>query len=259
MQYTSTANLMIKSLRALRTKKGRAEQQRFLIEGTRLVGDALADGVRPEQVLYDPARPAAVTVAEEARGRGIRVDEASEKVISALSDTEMPQGVVAVCPYFELPYAPQAAPGELILALDGLQDPGNIGTIIRTAEAAGVSAIYVSRGAVQKYNPKLIRATMGAFFRLPMFFDCDLPAVLTQLHDTGYRVLASALEGEDFYSRTPDAAAKALIIGSEANGVSGEALARADRTYRLPITGRAESLNAAIAAGILIYDLKMRG
>ena len=259
MQITSTNNPMVKTYRALRDKKGRATQGLFLVEGVRLITDALDSGVRIEKIFYDFKREALRPLVKKAESQGIECIEASEKVIDVLSDTDNPQGVVAVCQCFELSFTPQGKRGELLVALDGLKDPGNIGTIIRTAEAAGVGAIYVSPHCVQRYNPKLIRSTMGAFFRQPIFFDCDLSVLLSELKEKGYRSVAAALGGEDFYARTTDDTPKILIIGSEAEGISKSLLGEAESVYELPILGKAESLNAAIAAGIMIYDLKMRG
>ena len=158
---------------------------------------------------------------------------------------------------------PQSAPipktslptGRKLVAMDGVQDPGNVGTIIRTADCAGIEGVILSEQCADIFSPKVLRATMGSIFRMPMLVTGDLPGTLQGLIENGYSVMSSQLDGEPFYSRSNVGEKYCLVIGSEGNGVSEPVRALATHKVRLPMRGGAESLNAAIAAGIMMYDL----
>jgi len=258
MQIMSLNNATIKEYRKLLDKKGRAEARAFIIEGVRMVGDALKSRAQISAVIFDRAKLAKFEeIIDTARRSGIDCIESNEKVLSALSDTCVSQGIAAVCPFITREYVPQPSKKALVVLLDGLQDPGNIGTIIRTAEAAGAQAVILSEGSVDIYNPKLIRATMGSFFRIPVLTR-NLPEAIRECKRAGFEVIAAAVDGGNFYDRQASIAPKAVVIGSEASGISPDVAGLADKVYRLPIDGGAESLNAAVAAGIFIYDLKNR-
>jgi len=147
-----------------------------------------------------------------------------------------------------------ASLGCRVVAMDGVQDPGNVGTIIRTADAAGLEGIILSEQCADVFSPKTLRATMGSIFRMPMVVT-DLPVCLTDLREKGYSIISSQLDGEPFYQRSPVGEKFCLIIGNEGNGISDEVKATATHRVKLPMRGGAESLNAAIAAGIMMYDL----
>ena len=142
-----------------------------------------------------------------------------------------------------------------VVALDGVQDPGNVGTIWRTADAAGFEGILFGAGCADPLSPKVQRSAMGSGFRTPFMTAADLPEALTTLRNRGYSVIASDLKGEDFYARRDVGNAFVLIIGSEARGISDEVRSAADMLVKLPMRGGAESLNAAVAAGIMMYEL----
>ncbi len=164
-----------------------------------------------------------------------------------------------MCAAFELPepVALEKLP-ERIVALDGVQDPGNLGTIWRTADAAGFQALLLGAGGADPLSPKVQRAAMGSGFRVPFCHAPELAESLIALRKRGYRVFASDLSGADFYAR-PDAGEKfVLVIGNEARGISDAVREAADCRVKLPMRGGAESLNAAVAAGIMMYEL-MRG
>ena len=180
----------------------------------------------------------------------------TRSLLETICDTRTPQGV---CAAFELPepVALEQLP-ERIVALDGVQDPGNLGTIWRTADAAGFQALLLGAGGADPLSPKVQRAAMGSGFRLPFCHTPELADALLQLRQRGYRVFASDLSGADFYAR-PDAGEKfVLVIGNEARGISDAVREAADCRVKLPMRGGAESLNAAVAAGIMMYEL-MRG
>ena len=180
----------------------------------------------------------------------------TRSLLETICDTRTPQGV---CAAFELPepVALEQLP-ERVVALDGVQDPGNLGTIWRTADAAGFQALLLGAGGADPLSPKVQRAAMGSGFRLPFCHTPELADALLQLRQRGYRVFASDLSGADFYAR-PDAGEKfVLVIGNEARGISDAVREAADCRVKLPMRGGAESLNAAVAAGIMMYEL-MRG
>ena len=149
----------------------------------------------------------------------------------------------------------QSALGKHIVVLDGVQDPGNVGTIIRTADAAGLDGVLLSTQCADVFSPKVLRATMGSIFRMNLRTTDDLPGELTKLREKGYSILSSQLDGTPFYEREKVAEQFALVIGNEGNGVSEQVQQTATHRVRLPMRGGAESLNAAIAAAIMMYEL----
>ena len=144
-----------------------------------------------------------------------------------------------------------------MLILDGLQDPGNVGTILRTANACGVKDIYLSANCVELYNPKVVRSAMGALFTLNIRQECDLEALIPAMQADGRSVLGTSLCGENYYDGSFSGKV-GLVIGNEGNGVSESVLRLCDKQVKLPVSDSAESLNAAMAAGILLYDLMYR-
>jgi len=142
-----------------------------------------------------------------------------------------------------------------LIAMDGVQDPGNVGTIIRTADAAGFEGIILSNQCADVFSPKVLRATMGSIFRMGIRMTEDLPGLLAGMVKAGASVLSSQLDGEPFYQRSAMNERFVLVIGSEGNGVTDEVKAVATHKVKLPMRGGAESLNAAVAAGIMMYEL----
>ena len=249
-RITSAKNPVAKKLRSLRDRKGRLESGCFLVEGEVMIAEALACGLAPRELLADDDHA-------EAAGRfaaaGARAYLAPRSLLEAVCDTRTPQGI---CAAFAVP-APiplEAAPARLV-ALDGTQDPGNVGTIWRTADAAGLQGVLFGGGCADPLSPKVQRAAMGSGFRVPFIQADDLPAALDALRQRGYAVLASDLHGEDFYRSADPGERFALVIGNEARGISDAVRSAATRLVRLPMRGGAESLNAAVAAGIMMYEL----
>ena len=171
-------------------------------------------------------------------------------VLAAVCDTKTPQGIAAVVRVHHT-----ARLGKRLVALDGVQDPGNVGTILRTADAAGFDGVLLSEQCADVFSPKVLRATMGSVFRMPMLLTAALPQELTRLAGEGYSILSSQLDGTPFYERQGVAEWFVLVIGNEGNGVSPAVQATATHRLRLPMRGGAESLNAAVAAGIMMYEL----
>ena len=171
-------------------------------------------------------------------------------VLAAVCDTKTPQGIAAVVHMADVPLT-----GPRLVAMDGVQDPGNVGTIIRTADAAGFDGIILSNQCADVFSPKVLRATMGSIFRMGIRVTDDLPGLLGKMVQDGASVLSSQLDGEPFYQRSPLNERFVLVIGSEGNGVTDEVKAVATHKVKLPMRGGAESLNAAVAAGIMMYEL----
>ena len=242
---SSLKNPKILSFRSLKDKKGREEQQSFLVEGVRIVQEALASSFHVRAVLlregFDPDFPLPADIPAYLL---------PAHVFQSVCDTKTPQGIAAV-----LAMQVREASGPRLLALDGVQDPGNVGTIIRTADAAGFTGVLFSPECADLFSPKVLRATMGSIFRLGFSFPSSLPDVLEQYKKDGFSVLSSQLDGSPFYDRKDVSSSFVLIIGNEGNGVSDAVKAVATHRLCLPMRGGAESLNAAVAAGIMMYDL----
>ena len=245
-RITSLKNPRVLLWRSLKDRKGRKETGCFLVEGRKMVAEALASSFPVEAVLADEARLNELSLPED-----IDVYALPEHVLAAICDTKTPQGVAAVVRTAEPPRA-----GQRLVALDGVQDPGNVGTIIRTADAAGFDGVLLSGQCADAYSPKVLRATMGSIFRMRVKVTDDLPGELEALKANGYAVLSSQLDGEPFgaVARTVEEPF-ALVIGSEGNGVSEPVRQLATHRVALPMRGGAESLNAAVAAGIMMYGL----
>ena len=245
---TSLRNPKVISWRSLKDRKGRDELHAFMVEGPKMVEEALRSQFPVRTVLiregYEPPFPVPAET---------QVCMLSENVFQSVCDTKTPQGIAAVTGI-----SIQPLKGRFLLALDGIQDPGNMGTMIRTADAAGFEGMILSRDCADVFSPKVIRSTMGSIFRMTFSFPDSLASSLCSLRDSGFAVISSQLDGEPFYHRESVSAPLVLIIGNEGNGISDEVKSVASHHFRLPMNGGAESLNAAVAAGIMMYDLVHR-
>ena len=247
MIITSVKNDKIKELRSLSSKKGRRETGLHMIEGERLVLDVLKTGIVPDTVLVAEWNTTAGAKLDEL---GIPYTTVTGEVMKAVCDTDTPQGVFAAVktPSTE---PPEEYPEGLIVCLDRIQDPGNLGTVLRTADAFGAAGVLVGEGSVDPFMAKAVRAAMGSTYHIPVW-QGDIPAELDKMKTQGFDLICGHLAGEE---ELPALGTKrAVVIGNEANGASPEAAERCF-LYRLPMKGRAESLNAAVAAAILIYKL----
>lgn len=242
---TSVKNESVKAMKALHSRKGRKETGLHLVEGERLVFDALASGLRTASVFVSAERP---DLAERLSGAGIPFETVSESVMAAVSDTDSPQGIIASAATPDTT-PPESYPAGLIVALDRVQDPGNLGTILRTADAFGAKGVLLSEGCVDPWSPKAVRAAMGSTYHIPVW-QGDLPTGIKKLNADGFFTVCGHLKGKEALPGLPEK--RVLIIGNEANGASDE-VSELAYLYRLPMKGRAESLNAAAAAAILIY------
>ena len=242
---TSLKNPKVTTWKSLKDRKGRRETGGFLVEGRKMVEEALASAFPVEAVLVDDARLEEFTLPA-----GIPAYSMPGHVLAAVCDTKTPQGIAAIVRMAEVPLA-----GKRLVAMDGVQDPGNVGTIIRPADAAGFDGVILSAQCADVFSPKVLRATMGSVFRMGIRVTDDLPGLLVNMVQEGASVLSSQLDGEPFYQRSPLNERFVLVIGSEGNGVTDEVKAVATHKVKLPMRGGAESLNAAVAAGIMMYEL----
>ena len=242
---TSAKNPKVAAWRSLKDRKGRLEQNAFLVEGARMVREALTSSFPVKSILFREGYAADFSLPA-----GIPVYILQEHVFASVCDTRTPQGIAAV-----LGFSPLPLQGTRFLALDDVQDPGNVGTMIRTADAAGLDGILLSSGCADLFSPKVLRATMGSIFRMRFAFPSSLPSALADLRAQGFSVISSQLDGTPFFSRRDVSSSFVLIIGNEGNGISGPVKAEATHHLKLPMYGEAESLNAAVAAGIMMYDL----
>jgi TrmH family RNA methyltransferase len=255
---TSASNEKIKLVRALQTqRRAREKEQLFVLEGVRLLEEALHAQTAVRLVLHTDALDArGRAVVNQLARSGASVEAVTPEVMAAVSVDQTPPGLLAVAPFASLG---TPAPAELsfALVLDRIGDPGNLGTLLRTADAAGAQAVFLAPGTVDAYNPKVVRAAMGAHFHLPIV--SATWAELSQ-HLAGVEAwLAEAHEGVP-YPKVNWRQPSAILIGSEAEGPSPEALQFTDRRVCIPMPGRAESLNAAVAAGILMFEVvRQRG
>ena len=247
---TSTSNPRIKDVIRLRDKSSeRRERGLFIAEGRRIVEEI------PEE-LIETLFVAESFQRESWRGVSLAlpfVEEVSDAVMAKMADTVSPQGILAVVRQ-QHPTLDEMAKGGLILLLDRIQDPGNLGTMIRTAEACGADGILCDAGTADRYSPKVVRSTMGALFRLPVVVADNLEKSLQQLKNSGYTAFAAHLQGSVDYRRASWPQKTVLMIGNEANGLSDSLTACADERVLIPMQGKVESLNASVAAALLMFE-----
>ncbi len=253
-RITSASNSTVKGLVLLRQKVSRRRQSRsFVIEGERLVLDAPTEYLQ-EIYVTEKALEQNGAVLEQ-KGLLQRTTLVSQDVMEKVSDTKTPQGILAVAaqPHYEMQQLLKGR-NPFLLLLEDIQDPGNLGTMFRTAEAAGVTGIIMSRGTVDVFNPKVVRSTMSSIFRQPFLYTENFQETLQQLKEQNVHILAACLEGSVPYYEADYATPCAIAIGNEGNGLSQETVATANERVRIPMQGQIESLNAAVSAGILMYE-----
>jgi TrmH family RNA methyltransferase len=240
------------SARALLRRSRRDDERRFLAEGPQAVREALAAGAVVE--LF--ATPEALSRHADITG-DVRVSPVTEKALAGLADTRHPQGMVAVCDYLDVPLDVALRHARLVVVLAGIADPGNAGTVLRTADAAGADAVVFTDRSVDPYNGKCVRSSAGSLFHLDVVRGGEPAAVLRAASAAGLRVLAADLRGADDLDDLADGGLltgpTGWLFGSEAHGLPAELAAAADGRVRVPMHGRAESLNLAAAAAVCLY------
>jgi TrmH family RNA methyltransferase len=246
----------VKAVRALSRRSVRSRTGRFLAEGPQSVREAVRWA--PETVidLYVTAEASEryAAIVDAADAAGLFVHEVSEEVLAAMCDTEQPQGMAAVCRLAPASLEEVlAARPRLLVLLTNVRDPGNAGTVIRGADATGADAVLVSESSVDVFGPKVVRSTAGSLFHLPVVTGLPIDATLTTLREQGVRLLAADGAGERLLPEADLTAPHAWVMGNEAWGLEAEVRDRCDEVVRVPIHGKAESLNLAMAATVCLY------
>jgi RNA methyltransferase, TrmH family len=250
---TSLQNPLVKQIRKLHSAKERHKQQLFLLEGTHLLQEACAVNYPLVVACCTPQwQTAHPQLWQEAQERCDRTEVVSEEVMAAIATTVHPDGIVATAKRSDR--LPQVLCSGLVLALETVQDPGNLGTIIRTAAAAGASGLWLSEDSVDLDNPKVLRATAGQWFRLPMAITPDLKATVQQAKQAGMQAIATLPSATLTYWEVDWRKPSLILLGNEGAGLSAELAAMADLRVRIPLSPGVESLNVAIAAALMLYE-----
>lgn len=256
---TSSANQKIKNItKLLKTTKARREKCAFVVEGRKMFLETpleMIEQVFISQFLENDAPDNIKEKIKIAGASGIEIEIVSDSVFKGVSDTVAPQGIIAIVkqPHYELDdLLKEESP--LFVVLENLQDPGNLGTIIRTAEGAGVSAVIMNRQTVDLFNPKVIRSTMGAVFRVPFVLTDDLKHTVCVMKQNNIKVYAAHLSESVDYVSQSYIEGTAFLVGNEGNGLTDEISQSADINIKIPMEGHLESLNASVAAGLLMYE-----
>ncbi len=254
-EIKSTSNNKFKYLKSLLTKKARIKNREYTVEGIKSVYDAInsqkeVSTIAVSEYFYHNC--------EFEYPKGVDIIVVDTPMFEQLCDTITPQGIIAVIKMDATDDFKYKSNGEYVYC-DNIQDPGNLGTIIRTAEAAGLDAVLLSPGCVDMYSPKVVRASMGSYFNIDIISDVDI-SVLSDMKQNGVKIIGGALGEHTLDYRIADYKSPIVVaVGNEANGISDNVLKLCD-CVKIPICGKAESLNASVAAGILIYEiLRNRG
>lgn len=252
MMITSTANPQVKNLALLGKKaKARKEQGVFVTEGRKMFEEAPRNWI---QGIYVSEAYLSKEGSREGL-MGFSYEVLSEHALKAAAGTQSPQGILTVVriPAWDIPDLLQRE-NAAYLILEGIQDPGNLGTMLRTAEGAGITAVIASPETADLYNPKAIRATMGSIYRMPFFTPGDFYGFLSGMKQNGIQIYAAHLKGSVPYDAPDYKTACAFLIGNEGNGLTEKAASLADTTVKIPMQGKVESLNAAVTAAVLMYE-----
>ena len=256
---TSKSNPKVKEIRLLKQAKHRHVRGEYFIEGVRLVEEALRQALPVRKVVYSPR------LEEVQRGAALlssarkKISQAewlyvSEEVMESISDTQSHQGILAVLEKREYNWEEFGKREGLVLLLCELQDPGNLGTIFRVAEAGGSAGVILSRGSIDPYSPKVVRASMGSIFRLPFLANQDPHDCLKVLRSKGYKIWATVGGGGTSFWEADLTRTSAVIFGQEGAGISEDLMKAADGWLTIPMTPPTESLNVAMAAGLVVYE-----
>ena len=244
---TSKSNDLIKHIKSLHLKKNRDESREFIVEGPKMAKEVINSDLKISKVIICEE-----LFNEPIDVRNNDVEFVTSSVFEHISDTKTPQGIMAVVSKRnndDIKYS------DTMFALDNVQDPGNLGTIIRTLDCAGINTLLLSKGCADEYNPKVIRSTMGAIFRVNVFSDLNLKEELENLKEEGYNVVVTSLEGATNMFEHKFEGKNIVVIGNESNGVSKEIQELANVRIKIPMAGQTESLNAGVAASLVAYEI----
>lgn len=253
---SSKDNEIIKNIRKLKEKKYRDIENSYIIEGIKLIKEAIEEKANIKQIVmreeFSDEEVDKDTLFELARHNLINV---TKNVFNLITDVKTPQGIIAVVEKKQNEDANYKE--DIIIALDDIQDPGNLGTILRTVDSANLKQVIVSKNTVDVYNPKVVRSTMGAIFRINIVEADDLKEELEKAKSHNYKVMVTSLDAKkNIYDA--DFNKKVIVIGNEANGVSKEIQDMADEKVIIPMLGKTESLNASVATSIMVYEYVRR-
>ena len=248
---TSASNTRIKKVAALNQKaKERRQEGKYVVEGVKMFLEAPDGEIEEVYTAEGFCNPSC-----DQKLSRLPVERVSEEVFRKMSDTAAPQGIL--CVMRQKAYTPESllqGTDPLLMLLEDIQDPGNLGTILRTGEGTGVDGVIMSRETADIYNPKTIRSTMGSIYRVPFVYVSSLADMISMLNKKKIRVFAAHLKGECWYDQEDYCRGSAFLIGNEGNGLREETAALADSYIKIPMAGNVESLNAAMASGILMYE-----
>lgn len=254
---TSIHNKCIKEAVALRAKKRERDRRGlFVVEGGKMFGEAPTE--RISQVYLAQSAEKEMYAQYGDKLSGLSCEIVADEVFARMSDTVTPQGILCLVRQQQYNIEEMLRDSDkkqmLFIMLEDIQDPGNLGTIFRTAEAAGADGVIMSSRTADIYNPKTIRSTMGAVYRVPFLYAEDISSIIKMLRDRGIAVYAAHLRAKAFYDAYDYRKSTAFLIGNEANGLREETAGCADTLLSIPMEGKAESLNAAVASSILLYE-----
>lgn len=257
---SSTSNQKVKQAAALAKKaKYREETGLFVVEGPKMTAELPDDIIQQiyvtERFLQEEKKKNE-SILYQKLNHLTCVETVTDEVLKAMSDTQTPQGILALAKqyHYELNELLNQPGKSHLIVLERLQDPGNLGTILRAGEAAGITGVIMDEQTADIYNPKVIRSTMGAIFRVPFVYMPDLKSALTALKQSGVHLYAAHLKGRNAYDQENYIENTGFLIGNEAQGLSEEIAAMADTYVKIPMAGKVESLNAAIAASVLMFE-----
>jgi RNA methyltransferase, TrmH family len=254
---TSIQNPLVRQVASLKDKKGRDGTGLFMVEGIRFVEEAFEAGAEVCLIMYSPKlgeSERGEELLELAARRKVSLHPVSDKVLAHVVDTQTPQGIIAAVRIPKVSLTDLPMQQALIVIVDGVQDPGNLGTIVRTALAAGASGVVTTKGTVDLFNPKTLRSTMGGVFALPVVQGLDIQDLIEWLEGNAIPMAVADAKGEAVYYTTSLLPPIALVIGNEGSGPSAELLGKADLKVSIPLSGGVESLNAAVAAALLLFE-----
>ncbi|AQW27437.1 TrmH family RNA methyltransferase [Clostridium perfringens] len=249
LEIESKNNNLFKEIKKLKEKKHRIKSNKYLIEGLRFVEEAIKSKVSIDSIIFTESFKEKNPDLFLKINENIKLIQMNEALLKQLCSTENPQGIVGVINMQNK----ELKSGELVVLVDKVQDPGNMGTIIRTAHAAGAAGIVMTKGTVDIYNDKTLRSTMGSIFYIPIVEDNSLDFVKS-LKKEGYKLVVSSLQGKNNFFEENLQGKVMIAVGNEGNGVSDEVYDIADIKVKIPMPGEAESLNVAVATSIMIYE-----
>lgn len=253
---TSNANKGIReTIQLMQKPKARKEKGLFVAEGVKMFLEAPTDRIEKVYLAENASAQLSVPCKQKLAKIKIPYETVTDDIFRKMSDTKTPQGILCVLRQYRYDLeAMLKTPAPLFLLLEDIQDPGNLGTIFRAGEGAGITGVIMSGSTVDIYNPKTIRATMGSIYRVPFLYTPNLPAVIEKLTARDITVYAAHLQGEKIYDACDCKKGTAFLIGNESGGLREETVKKAAARIKIPLSGEVESLNAAIAAAVLMFE-----